>query len=136
MKKFVIAFAIAATAVMAFGAPQGGGVRRAAAAKGVQRFADTLGLSDAQREQIQTIRKSNFEKNKQLFSDFRAKREEYRQLRQSNDPRAADLRLQLQSMGEQVRTARQTERDAILDVLTPEQRTQLEQLRAQKRSRG
>lgn len=136
MKKFVIAIAIAATATMAFASPQGGFARRSDRAAHLERFAEKLGLSADQKAKIEEIRKANYEKNKQLFTDFRAKRAELKQLKQSNDPRADEVKGQLQSMSEQVRAARKSENDAILEVLTPEQRTQLQQLRAQKRSRG
>jgi Spy/CpxP family protein refolding chaperone len=133
MKKFVIALAIAATGSMAFAGEGASGHRRGAAH--FEQFAQRLGLSDAQKQQISDIHKADFDKNKQLYSDFRSKREEYRQLRDANDPRAAQVKSELEALKDQVKAARKATHEQILNVLTPQQRKQLEQWRAERGQR-
>ncbi len=135
MKKFVIALAMAATASMAFAGPGAHGSRHGDGAAHMERFAQKLGLTDAQKEQIKQIHQADFEKNKQLYTDFRSKRQEYRQLKQANDPRADEVKGQLQAMKDQVQAARKATHEQILNVLTPEQRQQLEQWRAERGQR-
>ena len=132
MKKFVIALAIAATtATMPYA---NAGPRRADdVGLHLKHFADKLGLSDAQKQQIAAIQKADQDKNAPLVLDLRAKRDQYRQLKQANDPRADAVRAQLKAAFAQLRAARQATRDQILNVLTPEQRTLLQQLIEQRR---
>lgn len=90
-----------------------------------------LNLSDAQRQQIHTIRENTFERT-------RAQREELHQIFQQRrqggtltpeqEARARQLHDELQATRERVNTE-------ILGVLTPEQRTQLEQQREQHKER-
>jgi len=102
----------------------------------MQKFAEKLGLSDAQKQRIADIRKADRERNQQLYMDARVMRQEYRQLKQANDPRAEEVKTQLQAMRPQLKSARREAHEQFLSVLTPEQRAQLEQLRAQRKQRG
>jgi protein CpxP len=135
MRKFVIAVVVAATAAIAFAGPHGAYGRHGNGAAHMKRFAEKLGLSDAQKQQMSQIRKADFERNKQLYTDFRAKRQEFRQLKQANDPRAESVKGELESMKTQVTAARQAAHEQILGVLTPEQRQQLEQWRENRKPR-
>jgi Spy/CpxP family protein refolding chaperone len=112
VKKFVIALAITATAALAWAAPH-------------PKFAETLGLSDAQKQQMREIRQASREKNSQLFSDFKAKRDEMRRLRQAGDPRAEQLRTEMKAMRQQVSAARKARREQMMGALTQEQRGRL-----------
>ncbi|HXG58442.1 MAG TPA: Spy/CpxP family protein refolding chaperone [Thermoanaerobaculia bacterium] len=135
MKKFIAAVVIAGLVVPAAFAHQGW--HRGHHGRGsivMKRMADELGLTEAQRAQIREIRKGEREKNRQLFSDFRAKRRELRQLRRADDPRAGELEAELKAMREQLRAARQATHEKVLGVLTPEQRQKLEQMRARRRA--
>lgn len=136
MKKSVIAFAIAATAGVAFAAPHQGARQPGGKAAHMRKFAEKLGLTDAQKAQIKAIHQADREQNKQLYADFRARRQEFRQLKQANDPRAEDLKVALKAMHEQIREARKATREQVLNVLTPEQRAQLDQWRARRKNRG
>lgn len=136
MKESVIAFAIAAMSTVAFagsGLDQLGHRHRGEGH--FQKFAQLLNLTDIQKQQIRDIRRSNGEKNQQLYSEFRAKREELRDLEQANDPRAGEARIELQRLAEQVHAAHQATRDAILSVLTPEQQSKFRELRPERRYR-
>ncbi len=138
MKKFVIAFAVAATAAGAFAAPdvqtaRHGGDRGAH----FQKFAEKLNLSDAQKQQIRDIHQADRERNKQLYADFRAKLRQYKELKRAGDPSAESVKTELQPMREQIKAARKARHEAVLNILTPDQRQQLEQWRAEHpRKRG
>lgn len=141
MKKFVIAAVVAATATLGIAqtAPKGDGDgafhhRRHRGAR-MHRIAEKLNLTDAQKEQIKSIRAASREQNKQLFADFKAKRQELRSLRQNNDPRAADVKSQLEAMRPQLEAARKATHEQVLSVLTAEQRAQLEQWKTQRQQR-
>src|SRR5437016_5442190 len=130
MKKFVIALMVTATAAIGFaqtagpGTPHGRGHRA-----GFGRIAAKLNLTDAQKQQLKDIHTASHEQNKQLYADFHAKLQELRALKQDNDPKAADVKAELQAMRPQIQAARKASREAMLNVLTPEQRGQLKAAR-------
>lgn len=135
MKKLVIAFAVAATAAAAFAAPHARTAHRGAAH--MEKFAQTLNLTDAQKQQIRDIHQAARDRNKQLYADYRAKLRQFRELKRAGDPTADAVKAELQPMREQVKAARKATHEAVLNVLTAEQRQQLEQLRAEHpRKRG
>jgi len=80
VKKFVIAFAVAATAAGAFAAPHARTARFGDRGAHFEEFAQKLNLSDAQKQQIRDIEQSDREHNKQLYADFQTKMEQYREL--------------------------------------------------------
>lgn len=131
MKKIVIAFAVAATAAAAIAAPYARAAHRGDRGAHFQKFAEKLNLSDAQKQQIRDIRKGDRERNQQLYADFRAKLRAYREAKRAGDPNADALKADLQPLREQVRAARKASHEAVLGVLTPDQRQQLEQWRAE-----
>jgi Spy/CpxP family protein refolding chaperone len=135
MKQFVIALAIAATASLAL-ADHDGAYGRHRGGDRMEAFAQKLGLSDAQKQQIADIRKADFEKNKQLYTDFRSKMREYRQLKQANDARADAVKSELDALKPQVKAAREAAHQQILTVLTPEQRQQFEQWKSEHKQRN
>ncbi len=92
----------------------------------------SLNLTADQKQQIKAIRQADRQQNQALssvFQSFRAKAVEYRQLKRANDPNAASVRVDLEALRGQVRTAHAATHAKVLNVLTPEQRSQLEQLR-------
>jgi Spy/CpxP family protein refolding chaperone len=131
---------IAAVAVFTLGtslavaAPHGGkpgkrGQHRAAF--GAQ-FAEKLNLTDAQKEQIRSIHRETREQNAAFFQSARQTRQELREAKRANDTAKADsLEGTLQSQREQMKQIRAAERERVLAVLTPEQRAQLEQWKAE-----
>ena len=134
MKKYVIALMVAATSAIALAQTAGpGSFPRHGHREGLGRIGAKLNLTDAQKQQMKDIRTSDREQNKQLYADFHAKLQQFRALKQANDPGAADVKAQLESMKPQLQAARKASREAMLNVLTPEQRAQIKDAR---QSRG
>lgn len=106
-----------------------GEARAFAAGHRAGEFAGKLNLTDDQKAQIRAIREASRQQNQALFTSFRAKMTEFRQLKKANDPKADAVKAELQAMKPQVKAARTAARDKMLSVLTPEQRTQLQQHR-------
>lgn len=101
------------------------GGRRANAMRHV--VVSKLNLTGEQKSQLQQLRKATQDKNQQLFADAKAKRQELHSLTRANDPHAADVKAQLEALRPQLQAARQAQHEAFLSILTPEQRSQLEQ---------
>jgi Spy/CpxP family protein refolding chaperone len=134
MKKFVIALVVAATPAIVFAQTAGTGTFHHHGQRGgFHQLGAKLNLTDAQKQQMKDIRTADRESNKQLNADFRAKFQEFRALKQANDPGAADVKAQLEAMRPQIQAARKASREAMLNVLTPDQRAQL---KAARQSRG
>jgi len=126
MKKFVIALLVTATSAIGFAQTAGPGTPHARGHRGgFGRIAAKLNLTDAQKQQLKDIRTASREQNKQLYADFHAKLQELRALKQANDPKADDVKAQLKAMRPQLEAARKASREAMLNILTPEQRDQL-----------
>jgi periplasmic protein CpxP/Spy len=98
-------------------------------------IAHKLNLTDEQKAQLKQIRETNQQGNAQLFADARAKRQELRSLARANDPRASEVKAQLEALRPQLEAARKQQHEAFVNVLTPEQRSQLEQWKAERPSR-
>jgi Spy/CpxP family protein refolding chaperone len=109
---------------------RGSGVRRGNAMR--HAVASKLNLTDEQKSQFQQLRKANQDKNQQLFADAKAKRDEFHSLKKANDPRAADVKAELEALRPQLKAARQAQHEAFLSILTPEQRSQLEQWKSRR----
>lgn len=98
-----------------------------------------LNLTDDQKARMKQIRESFGERTKSLHEQLRAKRQELRQSNESgtfNEALATQVLtqeagLKAKLMGEQFKL-----RQEMLTVLTPEQRTQMEQLRAERKAKG
>ena len=131
MKKFVIALMVTATAAIAFA--QTGPRQFHPRARRAHQFAAKLNLTDAQKQQMKDIRTADREQNKQLYADFRAKLQQLHSLKQANDPAASDVKAQLEAMRPQMQAARKASHEAMLNVLTPEQRAEMKEGR---QSRG
>ena len=134
MKKFVIALIVVAMPAITFGqTPDEGSFHRHGRRAGLHQLAAELSLSDAQKQQMKEIRSAERENNKQLNADFRAKLQELKALRQANDPAAAEVRAQVESMRPQIEAAHKATHEAILGVLTADQREQLKTARQARR---
>lgn len=115
------------------GRGQARAMRATRAMRGV--VASKLNLTDEQKAQLKQFRQSDHQENAQLFDDFRAKRQELRALTRAGDPSASEVRAQLEALRPQLEAARKQQHDQFLNVLTPEQRAQLEQWKAERQSR-
>jgi Spy/CpxP family protein refolding chaperone len=134
MKKIVIALVVAATSTIALA--QDAGPRFHARGPRADRLAEkleTLNLTEAQKQQMKDLRAAGREQNKQLYADLRGKLQELRALKQAGDPKATDVKAQIQAMHPQIQATRKASRQAMLNVLTPEQRAEL---KAARHSRG
>lgn len=100
------------------------------------KFAEKLGLTDAQKQQIRDIRKGFYEANKPLFQQARATRQELRAAKQAGDQAKVDaLKPALQSQRAQFKELRAAQEQKIAQVLTPEQRAQWDTLKAERAQR-
>jgi Spy/CpxP family protein refolding chaperone len=134
MKKFVIALMVTATSAIGLAQTAAPGSHQHEGHRaGFGRMAAKLNLSDAQKQQMKDIRTAGHEHNQQLYADFRAKLQEFHSLKQASDPKADDVKAELKAMRPQMEAARKASRDAMLNILTPEQR---DQLKAGRVSRG
>jgi protein CpxP len=105
---------------------------------GEGRIFSQLDLTDAQKEQIKAIHEKNRESLRPLMEQIRAKRQEIRQASEGGTVNEALVSqklseiapLEAKMMAERARIHQET-----LSVLTPEQRTKLEQMREQFKSR-
>ena len=98
--------------------------------RGMARDFGQLNLTDAQRQQMRAIRE-------RYGADFRARREEMRKLREQNGqgPISDETRAKAREFRQQMRESNERMRAEILAVLTPEQRTQLEQKKSEFKAR-
>jgi Spy/CpxP family protein refolding chaperone len=126
MKKFVIALMVAATSAIGFAQTSGPDTSHHQRHRaGFGHIAAKLNLTDAQKQQLKDIRTADHQRNQQLYADFHAKLQEFRSLKQTNDPKADDVKAELKAMRPQLQAARKASREAMLNILTPEQRDQL-----------
>ena len=111
-----------------FGRPDGAGPRRGGPDGMLREFRD-LNLTDAQKEQIHTILESNKPDQasmEQMHTLMEAKR---------NGTLTADQQAQLKTLREQQGEKMRSVHEQILNVLTPEQKAQLEQKRQEMKQR-
>ena len=116
------------------GTDQGRGFRRGPGGReggGMMRMFSELNLTDAQKTQIQDIMKTSGEAS-------RSKREEMMRLHQQSNQGAlsADDQAKENQLRADLHAAQQKTNESISAVLTPEQRTKLEELRQQRRMNG
>lgn len=140
-KWMTMAAVVTLTATMAVAAPHEGGRhgkfagKRGRAAFGA-RFAEKLNLSDAQKEQIRTIRKDFREQNKAFFESSRDTFRDFRNARKAKDTARIDaLKPQLDANRERFRTLHEQLEQQIVSVLTPEQRSQYDAMKAERKAR-
>ncbi len=97
-----------------------------------------LDLTDAQKAQIGQIRETNRESLRPIMDQVRAKRQQLRELRAAGNADEAavkQLREEMTQLHSQLAAERTRIHQEILTVLTPEQRTELEQKREQFKNR-
>ena len=134
MKKLLIALAVAATSAIAFAqAPADGAPHRHGHRGAFHQLGAKLNLTDAQKQQMKDIRSADRASNQQLYADFGAKLHQLHALRQANDPGAAALKAEIESMKPQIEAAHKVTHQAMLGVLTADQRAQFKEAR---QSRG
>jgi Spy/CpxP family protein refolding chaperone len=128
---------LALSTSIAVAAPHGGkfGGKRGHGEFGAK-FAEKLNLTEAQKAQIQTIRKETREQNTAFFEQFRATMEQFRAAKEANDGTKIDaLKGNFEAQRAQMKQIRDAEKQRILSVLTADQRAQYEQFEAQRAQR-
>ena len=126
--------ALTLTAGMAFAAPHEGG-REGRHGKGMfsEKLAQKLNLTDAQKTQVKDLNKSFREQNKAFFESFRSTMKDYRAAKQANDTaKVTALQAQFDSQKAQMKQLRSGLDAQISNVLTPDQRAQWQQLKAER----
>jgi len=134
-----VAAVLALSTTIAFAAPhegKGGHRRGRAGQQYGQRFAEKLNLTDAQKAQVDQIRKSFREQNKAFFDSSRETFRQFHEAKKANDTaRMESLKPAMQAAWDQMKQFRAQEQQQVLSVLTPEQRTQWEALKAERQQR-
>ncbi|BAC89628.1 Spy/CpxP family protein refolding chaperone [Gloeobacter violaceus] len=98
---------------------------------------ERLNLTSDQRTQIEQIYTSEKQKNAPLKEQMRQLRSEYQAAREANDTaKIESVRERMMVLKPQMQQARTETEQQVAAILTPEQRAQMEQLRAQKQRRG
>ena len=113
------------------GAWQGKGIR---GGFGGDRLFARLNLTNDQKAKIKQTRQSFMESNKSLFDQLKSKRQELRQASEGgtfNEALATQKLTEMAGLQAKLMGARIQLRQQELTVLTPEQKTQLDQLKAQ-----
>ena len=138
MKKMMIAVGVMTLgATLAFAGPHEGGRHGRHGRHDMSaRLAEKLSLTDAQKQQVAEIRKSSRLENAVFFESFRQSMDEMRAARKASDTAKVDsLKAAFQSQREQMKQIRQAEMEKFVAVLTPEQRTQFEAMKAERQAR-
>lgn len=138
MKKFTTAVAVTILgATIAFAAPHGYGRGEGHGKRGGfgEKFAQELGLTDAQKEQIKAIKRASREENKAFFEQARATREQFHAAKKANDTATMEsLKATAESQRAQMKQIRDAEKAKIASVLTPDQNAKWQALRAQRQA--
>jgi Spy/CpxP family protein refolding chaperone len=114
------------------GAWHGEGMRRGGF--GADRIVSRLNLTDDQKAKIKQIRESFATTNKPLLDQLKAKRQELRQASEGgtfNEALATQKLTEMAGLQAKLMGARFQLRQQMLSVLTPEQKAQLDQMKAQ-----
>lgn len=133
-----IATAVAVTlmgASLAFAQPQEAGKQWGHGERGGfgQKMAEQLNLTDAQKAQVQQIRKDSYEQNKAFFEQQHATMKAFFDAKQANDTAKMDaLRPQFEAQRAQMKTIRDAEDAKIATVLTADQNQKWQQLKAER----
>ena len=135
-KWITMAAVVALTASLAFAAPHErgmGGKRGRHGQEFGERMAAKLNLTDAQKQQIGDLQKSFREKNKAVFENAHALRKDFREAKKAGDTaKLESLKPAMETQRAQIKQLHDTQQQQILSLLTPEQRTQWEALKAER----
>jgi protein CpxP len=141
MKKMITALAVVAlSGTMAFAAVENDGGKAWGHGHGhgmmARHLAKKLNLTDAQKEQWKSINKSFRDENQAFFQLAHQTRADLRAARQAGDEaKVAELKAVAQSQRAQMKQLHQAQQEKFLSILTPEQRTQFDALKAEREAR-
>jgi protein CpxP len=101
-----------------------------------EKFAQKLNLTDAQKQQVRDLNKSFRQDNKAFFQSFQQTMQDYRAAKQANDQAKLDaLEPTIESQRAQMKQLHDAQEQKILSILTPDQRTQYQALKAERDAR-
>lgn len=128
------------SASMAVAAPHGGGKfggkRGHRGGEFGAKFAEKLNLTDAQKAQINAIHEETRARNAAFFDSVKQTHRDLRAAKDAGDTAKAEaLKGTMKSQREQMKQLRDAEQQRVLSVLTPAQRMQFEQLKAERKAR-
>ena len=98
--------------------------------------AQKLNLADAQKEQMKALHRSFMQDNRAFFQTMRQTRQEMHAAKEAGDTAKVDsLKATFQSQRAQLKQLHDAQQEKFLAILTPEQRTQLDALKAEHAAR-
>jgi protein CpxP len=99
-------------------------------------LAQKLNLTDAQKDQMKALHRGFREDNKAFFQTMRQTRQEMRAAREAGDTaKVESLKATFQSQRAQLKQLHDAQQEKFLAILTPEQRTQFDTLKAEREAR-
>ena len=99
-------------------------------------LAKKLNLTDAQKDQLKNERQTFRDANKDFFAQVKAAHQEARAAREANDTAKLDaLKATIDSQRAHMKELHQQQQAQFLAVLTPDQRAQLDQLKAEHKAK-
>ena len=130
----IAAVALVGTVAFAGGPGRGGNHGRGGNPQDhMKRMAEDLQLSDAQIDAIKQMRQADRERNQARRDEAQALARQWVALTDKGDTKGAEkLQKQLSSMREETQIRRLAERGKFEEILTPEQKDKLEQLKAER----
>jgi protein CpxP len=132
---------LALSTSLAVAAPKGGGHggKHGRHGKGnfAAKMAEKLNLTDAQKQQIETLDRNFREQNKAAFEANHETMRQFRDARKANDTaKLESLKPAMEAQRAEMKRLHEAQMQQILSVLTPEQRQQWEALKAERGKHG
>jgi protein CpxP len=139
-KWITMAAVLALSTSIAVAAPHGrdgkGGRMHGRGGEFGERFAQKLNLTDAQKQQIRDLQTNFRETNKAFFDQMRDTHQQMAEARKAGDTARVDaLKATMESRRPQMQQLREQQNQRIAAILTPEQRTQWDTLKAEREAR-
>jgi Spy/CpxP family protein refolding chaperone len=136
-KLITMAAVVALSATVAFAVPhEGRGGHHGRGGELGARMAEKLNLSDAQKQQIKDLQTNFRESNKAFFDQVRDTHKQMDAAREANDTARLDaLKATAESQHAQMKQLRDQQQQRIAALLTPEQRAQLDAMKAEREAR-
>ncbi len=103
--------------------------------KGMRKL-EQLGLSPQQTDQVRALREEQKQKNGPLMTQFKDLRAQAKAAREAGDQaKLVSVRSQMQALKPKLQQARADSEQRLYAILTPEQRTKFEQLKAERKEK-
>ncbi|HVT43601.1 MAG TPA: Spy/CpxP family protein refolding chaperone [Thermoanaerobaculia bacterium] len=139
MKKLITAAAVLALgASLALAAPHGGKFHGKHGRHGVDmsRMAEKLNLSEAQKQQMKELHEGFKAESEPFRSSFKQTKADYRAALEAGDTAQAEsLKSTLETQRAEMDERRKAQHERMLQILTPDQRAQLETMKSERKAR-